>query len=261
MSKRSDPRPPKESRQFRRAPSRKHGSARRCRPGASPDRRRRLFGGLLNAAGRFVIDDAIGGPATIDSLALLFGAEALVRNAESLAELVGPDALRRRLDPTAVRDGRVGHGLRFSVETTIYAGTRRIQRNIIAQVPAIFRGSDAFSLSRRMADYETLSVTKDDGVAWVSLNRSAVRNAINQQMQSELHDVWRAKDRPSCMTQYDLAAARNALADIHAVGTRLQNGGLREMNARSSNADRPTPALPAYSPDRMVGSESRLGRA
>ena len=30
-------------------------------------------------------------------------------------------------------------------------------------------------------------VTKDDGIAWVSLNRPAVRNAINQQMQDELH--------------------------------------------------------------------------
>ena len=32
--------------------------------------------------------------------------------------------------------------------------------------------------------------TKPDGVAWVSLNRPAVRNAINQQMQTELHEVW-----------------------------------------------------------------------
>jgi enoyl-CoA hydratase/carnithine racemase len=43
-----------------------------------------------------------------------------------------------------------------------------------------------------MSSYETLIVTKDDGVAWVSLNRPAVRNAINQQMQTELHDVWHA---------------------------------------------------------------------
>jgi enoyl-CoA hydratase/carnithine racemase len=41
-----------------------------------------------------------------------------------------------------------------------------------------------------MADYETLLVTKDDGVAWVSLNRPEVRNAFNQQMQDELHAVW-----------------------------------------------------------------------
>jgi enoyl-CoA hydratase/carnithine racemase len=41
-----------------------------------------------------------------------------------------------------------------------------------------------------MPDYETLLVTKDDGVAWVSLNRPEVRNAFNQTMQAELRDVW-----------------------------------------------------------------------
>jgi enoyl-CoA hydratase/carnithine racemase len=38
--------------------------------------------------------------------------------------------------------------------------------------------------------YETLLVSKSDGVASVSLNRPQVRNAINQRMQEELHDVW-----------------------------------------------------------------------
>jgi enoyl-CoA hydratase/carnithine racemase len=38
--------------------------------------------------------------------------------------------------------------------------------------------------------YETLLVTKDDGIAWVSLNRPKVRNAINQRMQAELREVW-----------------------------------------------------------------------
>jgi enoyl-CoA hydratase/carnithine racemase len=41
-----------------------------------------------------------------------------------------------------------------------------------------------------MPEYETLLVTKDDGIAWVSLNRPKVRNAINEQMQRELHQVW-----------------------------------------------------------------------
>ena len=41
-----------------------------------------------------------------------------------------------------------------------------------------------------MTSYETLSVTKDDGIAWVSLNRPEVRNAINKRMQAELHEVW-----------------------------------------------------------------------
>jgi enoyl-CoA hydratase/carnithine racemase len=38
--------------------------------------------------------------------------------------------------------------------------------------------------------YETLLVDKDDGVAWVSLNRPQVRNAINAKMQEELREVW-----------------------------------------------------------------------
>jgi enoyl-CoA hydratase/carnithine racemase len=41
-----------------------------------------------------------------------------------------------------------------------------------------------------MADFETLLVRKDDGVAWVSLNRPEVRNAFNLRMQTELREVW-----------------------------------------------------------------------
>ena len=41
-----------------------------------------------------------------------------------------------------------------------------------------------------MAEHETLLVRKDDGVAWVSLNRPDVRNAINKQMQDELAALW-----------------------------------------------------------------------
>jgi enoyl-CoA hydratase/carnithine racemase len=43
-----------------------------------------------------------------------------------------------------------------------------------------------------MSDYETLLVTKDDGVAWVSLNRPQVRNAFNLKMQEELRELWRS---------------------------------------------------------------------
>jgi enoyl-CoA hydratase/carnithine racemase len=43
-----------------------------------------------------------------------------------------------------------------------------------------------------MADHETLLVRKDDGVAWVSLNRPEVRNAINKTMQEELAALWTA---------------------------------------------------------------------
>jgi enoyl-CoA hydratase/carnithine racemase len=41
-----------------------------------------------------------------------------------------------------------------------------------------------------MPDYETLLVSKHDGVASVTLNRPEVRNAVNQKMQTELHEVW-----------------------------------------------------------------------
>jgi enoyl-CoA hydratase/carnithine racemase len=43
-----------------------------------------------------------------------------------------------------------------------------------------------------MTSYEALLVTVADGVAWVSLNRPEVRNAVNAQMQAELGQVWRA---------------------------------------------------------------------
>src|SRR4029079_10420699 len=43
-----------------------------------------------------------------------------------------------------------------------------------------------------MAGYETIEVSKADGVAWVTLNRPDVRNAVNEQMQRELHEVWTA---------------------------------------------------------------------
>jgi alkylation response protein AidB-like acyl-CoA dehydrogenase len=72
-------------------------------------------------------------PVAEGPMAKLYGTEAIARQAEALTELVGPDALRSRLDPTALQAGRIEHGLRFSVGTTIYAGTSEIQRNIIAQ--------------------------------------------------------------------------------------------------------------------------------
>jgi alkylation response protein AidB-like acyl-CoA dehydrogenase len=66
-------------------------------------------------------------------MAKLFSSEAMERSAQDLCELVGPDALRSYFEPTAPRGGRIEHALRFSLGTTIYAGTSEIQRNIIAQ--------------------------------------------------------------------------------------------------------------------------------
>ena len=72
-------------------------------------------------------------PVAEGPMSKLFSTEAIVRGAEELTALVGPDALRSRLDPTAVERGSIEHLLRFSLGTTIYAGTSEVQRNIIAQ--------------------------------------------------------------------------------------------------------------------------------
>jgi alkylation response protein AidB-like acyl-CoA dehydrogenase len=72
-------------------------------------------------------------PVVEGPMAKLFGTEALVRHGEHLAELVGPDSLRSRLDPTALEDGQIDYTPRLGVGTAIYAGTSEIQRNIIAQ--------------------------------------------------------------------------------------------------------------------------------
>jgi alkylation response protein AidB-like acyl-CoA dehydrogenase len=63
----------------------------------------------------------------------LFSSEALERSAQDITEMIGPDALRSYFDPSAPRGGRIEHMLRFSLGTTIYAGTSEVQRNIIAQ--------------------------------------------------------------------------------------------------------------------------------
>ena len=72
-------------------------------------------------------------PVAEGPMSKLFGTEGVVRHAEAITALVGPDALRSRTDPTAVAGGRIEHALRFSLGTTIYAGTSEVQRNIIAQ--------------------------------------------------------------------------------------------------------------------------------
>ncbi|MDG4669226.1 acyl-CoA dehydrogenase family protein [Mycobacterium sp. 236(2023)] len=63
----------------------------------------------------------------------VFSTEALERASQDIVELVGPDALRSYLDPTAPERGRFDHTMRFSLGTTIYAGTSEVQRTIIAQ--------------------------------------------------------------------------------------------------------------------------------
>ena len=46
--------------------------------------------------------------------------------------------------------------------------------------------------SSAVTTHETISVRMDDGVAWVTLERPEVRNAINQQMRDELRELWTA---------------------------------------------------------------------
>lgn len=72
-------------------------------------------------------------PVAEGPMSKLFSTEALERATEDIFELVGPDALRSYLEPGAPEQGRFDQLLRFSLGTTIYAGTSEIQRTIIAQ--------------------------------------------------------------------------------------------------------------------------------
>lgn len=72
-------------------------------------------------------------PVAEGPMSKVFSTEALVRASQDIVELVGPDAMRSFLEPTAPERGRFEHLMRFSVGTTIYAGTSEVQRTIIAQ--------------------------------------------------------------------------------------------------------------------------------
>jgi alkylation response protein AidB-like acyl-CoA dehydrogenase len=66
-------------------------------------------------------------------MAKLLSSEALERRAEEMVDVMGPDALRSYFEPTAPVNGLVEYLLRFSLGTTIYAGTSEVHRNMIAQ--------------------------------------------------------------------------------------------------------------------------------
>ena len=87
---------------------------------------------LLQRRSAWMADEGIV-PEAEGPMAKLYSSEALERVAQDLTEMVGPDALRSYFDPTAPEGGRIEHSLRFSLGTTIYAGTSEVQRNIIAQ--------------------------------------------------------------------------------------------------------------------------------
>ena len=72
-------------------------------------------------------------PVAEGPMAKLFTSEAIERHAQRATELMGPEGLRSYFEPTAPQGGRIEHAMRFSLGTTIYAGTSEVQRNIIAQ--------------------------------------------------------------------------------------------------------------------------------
>lgn len=72
-------------------------------------------------------------PVAEGPMSKVFSTEALERASQDVVELVGADGLRSYLEPTAPERGRFDHSLRFSLGTTIYAGTSEVQRTIIAQ--------------------------------------------------------------------------------------------------------------------------------
>ena len=78
--------------------------------------------------------DQAGIPRGVEGpMAKLFSSEALTRASQDLFDLMGPDGVRSYLDPSAPRTGRVEYLMRFSLGTTIYAGTSEVQRTMIAQ--------------------------------------------------------------------------------------------------------------------------------
>jgi len=106
----------------------------------SEEVRRRLIGAVTDLEVAQLLEvratwmESIGEvPVAEGPMSKLFSTEAVVRHAEALSAMVGPDALRSRLDPTALERGLIEHALRYSLGMTIYGGTSEIQRNIIAQ--------------------------------------------------------------------------------------------------------------------------------
>ncbi|MFI5507594.1 acyl-CoA dehydrogenase family protein [Mycobacterium sp. NPDC051804] len=72
-------------------------------------------------------------PVAEGPMSKVFSTEALARASQDIVELVGPDAMRSFFEPAAPEQGRFEHLMRFSLGTTIYAGTSEVQRTIIAQ--------------------------------------------------------------------------------------------------------------------------------
>jgi alkylation response protein AidB-like acyl-CoA dehydrogenase len=74
-----------------------------------------------------------GLPGVEGSMGKLFASEALTRQGGDFMDMLGPDGVRSKGDPTAVEGGAAEFALRFALGATTYGGTSEIQRNIIAQ--------------------------------------------------------------------------------------------------------------------------------
>ena len=72
-------------------------------------------------------------PVAEGPMSKVFSTEALARASQDIVEMVGPDGMRSYFEPEAPEQGRFEHLMRFSLGTTIYAGTSEVQRTIIAQ--------------------------------------------------------------------------------------------------------------------------------
>ena len=72
-------------------------------------------------------------PVAEGPMSKVFSTEALARATQDVVEMVGPDGMRSYFEPGAPEQGRFEHLMRFSLGTTIYAGTSEVQRTIIAQ--------------------------------------------------------------------------------------------------------------------------------
>jgi alkylation response protein AidB-like acyl-CoA dehydrogenase len=72
-------------------------------------------------------------PVAEGPMSKVFSTEALARATQDVVEMVGPDGMRSYFEPDAPEQGRFEHLMRFSLGTTIYAGTSEVQRTIIAQ--------------------------------------------------------------------------------------------------------------------------------
>src|SRR5688572_1324579 len=105
-----------------------------------------------------------------------------------------------------------------------------------------------------MTAHETVLFEKADGIAWVTLNRPSVRNAINQKMQEELHSIWhglRYDDEVRCIV---LAAEGESFCTGIDRGEAISEDNVAAV-AAGKYPDYPTPWM-YDDPGRDVGPKS-----